>query len=49
VLQVGAYGDLVPPEVRTKIDAMVADIKSGKKQIPPLDVKDLMKMKIRKL
>ena len=49
VLQVGPYGDLVPPEVRTKIDAMVADIKSGKKQIPALDVKDLMKMKIRKL
>jgi basic membrane protein A len=49
VLQVGPYGELVPPAVRTKIDAMVEDIKAGKKQIPSLDVKDLMKMPIRKL
>jgi len=49
VLQVGPYGEIVPPAVRTKIDAMVADIKSGKLQIPALDVKDLMKMQIRKL
>jgi hypothetical protein len=46
---VGPYGEIVPPAVRAKIDAMVADIKSGKLKIPALDVKDLMKMQIRKL
>ena len=49
VLQVGPYGDFVPPAVRAKIDAMVADINSGKLKIPTMDMNELMKMKIRKL
>jgi basic membrane protein A len=49
VLQVGPYGDVVPPAVRAKIDGMVADITSGKLQIPAMDMNELMKMKIRKL
>jgi basic membrane protein A len=49
VLQVGPFGSVVPQPVRDKITAMVEDIKAGRTKIEPLDVNQLMKMKIRKL
>jgi basic membrane protein A len=49
VLQVGPYGAFVSASVREKTNALVEDVKSGKRKIPSIDVKELMKAKIRKL
>jgi len=45
VLRLGRWGEAAPPDVRARAERLAEDIKSGKVQIPKVDMKALMQRK----